>query len=85
MGMFDEIMINCPRCGESNLEQSKAGDCNLNVYSLNDAPIEILESLTEEPLYCDKCGFKYEIQLAPPDRPLYVVVPFKINRYDDEA
>lgn len=82
--MFDEVLINCPQCGKCNYEQSKGGDCNLDVYTLGDAPIEILEDLAREPMYCSNCSFKYELVLSPPTRPTYSIVPFKINRHRDD-
>jgi len=32
MGMFDEVYIQCPNCGDLNYEQSKGGPCQLYSY-----------------------------------------------------
>jgi len=55
MGMFDSVIVYCPNCGQANEFQSKAGECLLNEYSLNNAPPEILLDLKDEKQICPKC------------------------------
>ena len=67
MGMFDEVMVKCPSCEEITLFQSKAGECALRTYSLDNVPIEILGDMASRDHYCNHCGkrlavtFKYQI------------------------
>ena len=58
MGMYDEISIRCPKCDNYFYEQSKAGDCTLHTYSLNDLPDEIDRNLIKQSIYCPECGAK---------------------------
>ena len=61
MGMFDEVTLKCPYCGHHNVEQSKAGPCNLNNYTIETAPNEVCEDLSERTLYCSDCGHQYHV------------------------
>ena len=54
MGMFDEVIVKCPKCGEMNTLQSKGGRCVLNTYSLDDCPEDVLKGL-DESFYCSGC------------------------------
>lgn len=57
MGMYDSIFARCPKCGERLEFQSKTGPCRLQEYSLESAPIDILEGVNStSPLACAKCG-----------------------------
>lgn len=57
MGMFDYVIITCAECGNQIEEQSKAGQCFLNSYKLEDAPLSILEDMEyKSPIRCEKCG-----------------------------
>lgn len=42
MGMFDSVMVNCPRCGIENELQTKNGECGLHTYNLINAPPEVI-------------------------------------------
>ncbi len=60
MGMFDEVTIKCPKCGEENIEQSKAGECLLIPYTVDSCPDEVFEDIILNcPISCLKC--KYDI------------------------
>ena len=56
MGMYDSLMVDCPKCGKPVEFQSKAWDCCLDSYKLSDAPTAILVDVMNEPRYCEKCG-----------------------------
>lgn len=56
MGMFDSVYVDCPKCGTDIEFQSKAGDCILGTYNLNNAPQEILEDIEGDVEECHKCG-----------------------------
>ena len=55
MGMFDRVMVDCPNCGDRVELQSKAGNCNLDKYTLETAPVQILVDIMNIPEHCD-CG-----------------------------
>jgi DNA-directed RNA polymerase subunit RPC12/RpoP len=46
--MFDSVYVPCPRCGASTEFQSKAGSCDLSIYTLETAPPEIVADLYEK-------------------------------------
>ena len=52
MGMFDSVFIPCPKCEKSMEIQSKAGNCSLSVYSLENAPLKILMDIEGEYIFC---------------------------------
>lgn len=56
MGMFDSVMVPCPKCETPVEFQSKAGDCQMDRYTLEDAPAELLLDIMNEPHYCQNCG-----------------------------
>jgi predicted RNA-binding Zn-ribbon protein involved in translation (DUF1610 family) len=56
MGMFDSVWVNCPKCGSVIQFQSKAGECALIDYGLNDAPPRVLGSLDGDTETCPDCG-----------------------------
>jgi hypothetical protein len=71
MGMFDTVMVPCPRCDTPNEFQSKSGDCLLDAYTLENAPDDVLEGIRGDEELCRKCGtlFTVEITDTPPARP----------------
>jgi hypothetical protein len=52
MGMFDSIYVRCPTCNERTELQSKAGVCELKIYTLDSAPPEILVDLDKRTYRC---------------------------------
>lgn len=56
MGMFDSVYVKCPHCAAPVEFQSKEWDCNLDVYSLDNAPTDILRDIMNYPQHCEKCG-----------------------------
>lgn len=64
MGMFDSVMVPCPSCGEINEFQSKSGDCTLDVYSLDNCPLDVIYDINRHsPIYCQKCGVGYRVDV----------------------
>lgn len=62
MGMFDEVLMDCPHCGHENSEQTKAGKCTLATYTLSSAPSVIKAAMDEDsPFHCQKCGGVYSV------------------------
>ena len=63
MGLFDEVSIVCQKCGAWILEQTKAGDCTMAVYALEDAPAEILADLEGDMIECTECEYMIRIRM----------------------
>ncbi len=64
MGMFDTVLVPCPKCGEVSEFQSKGGDCRLSEYTLDNCPQDVLSDVNRHsPNTCDKCGSKYMVGL----------------------
>lgn len=55
MGMFDRVWVRCD-CGNRVEFQSKAGDCCLRDYTLDDVPARIAADLIGNSERCQKCG-----------------------------
>jgi ribosomal protein S27AE len=56
MGCFDSIIVECPACGTEVEFQTKAGDCNLDRFTLEEAPLIVLADCVDRRLRCKKCG-----------------------------
>lgn len=64
MGMFDSVMVPCPRCGEPSEFQSKGGDCCLGTYTLETAPADVLSDVNRHgPNTCDACGAVFAVRV----------------------
>lgn len=61
MGMYDEITFKCKSCGESIIEQSKDGLCELKDYHQRDVPADIAVNLLGNKLTCPRCHTHYTI------------------------
>jgi uncharacterized protein YbjQ (UPF0145 family) len=56
MGMFDTIMVPCPKCGTRIEFQTKSGECSMAFYELAKAPQDALEDINRHaPSACPKC------------------------------
>ena len=70
MGMYDTVVLYCPKCSEEVDFQSKAGDCELNRYTVDFVPVEIAKAINGNTRKC-KCGYevtiktKYDIGTVP--------------------
>lgn len=62
MGMFDSVYVECPHCFGRNEHQSKSGECQLNEYTLDDAPAILIEDIANEQNYCEHCSKTYIIR-----------------------
>jgi hypothetical protein len=62
MGMYDEVQIKCPKCPNEIVFQSKAGPCDLNIYTPYNAPLGVLEDLEKcTNITCLVCGHELKI------------------------
>ncbi|MFA5319533.1 MAG: hypothetical protein WC387_04210 [Candidatus Paceibacterota bacterium] len=63
MGVFDTVLVKCPKCGKKNDFQTKSGDCFLEVYELDNCPDNVLADVNRHsPCHC-KCGTIYEVDI----------------------
>ena len=66
MGMFDTVMVPCPRCGIRAGFQSKGGDCSLAVYDLENCSKNVLSDVNRHaPAKCESCGTLFEVGFFP--------------------
>jgi len=63
MGMYDTVYFNCPSCGATLSEQSKAGACALESHWADDVPRAIAEAINHEHLWCE-CGKEWKVRAA---------------------
>lgn len=64
MGMFDTVLVPCPKCGKLAEFQSKGGDCILAVYNLADAPNDVLFDVNRHsPYKCENCKTLFEVSI----------------------
>ena len=65
MGVYDTVYVPCPNCGEPYEAQSKSGDCTLAIYTLDDAPPDVLAGVNRHaPFVCDECGEVFKVELV---------------------
>lgn len=86
MGLFDSVMVPCPKCDKPVEFQSKAGECCCAVYSLADAPAEILADIMNCPEYCEKCGQWFALidpRYPPGEKPKPDLRSVKVRTPDD--
>jgi hypothetical protein len=55
MGMFDSVMVTCPKCGKLTEFQSKAGKRMLLTYEESHVPTGIAADLSGKEGHCDEC------------------------------
>ena len=63
MGMFDSVYVNCKECGSKLEFQSKSGPCDLNQYTINNAPPEVLIDLNMDIQECKSCHHQNQIHV----------------------
>jgi len=75
MGMYDTIMVACPKCGERNAFQTKGGDCLLDCWPMEDAPKDALENVNRHaPSPCEECGATLDFDMSG-ERPVALLSP----------
>ncbi len=64
MGMYDTVIVPCPKCGKKEEFQSKSGECCLRVVELNECPVDILANVNRHSPYTCDCGIVFEVDLS---------------------
>ena len=73
MGMYDTILVACPKCGNEEDFQTKGGECLLSVWKLAEAPQDALSNVNRHsPSTCSKCDAVFEVELGITARPVLV-------------
>ena len=77
MGMFDTVLVPCPKCGTESEFQSKGGECMLRTYKLDDCPSDVLSDVNRHsPNICEQCETKFEVELRNFKKEVYFTVGF---------
>lgn len=61
MGVFDEVVFACPKCGEHLFIQSKAGDPSMRIYSLDNVPPRIAGDIDGAVVTCEDCSIAWKL------------------------
>ncbi len=63
MGMFNTVIFNCPKCGESFEGQSKTGCCSLKTFHQSNVPVADVSGLVDRDglVYCSECSHPFRL------------------------
>ena len=64
MGMYDSVIVKCPKCMAEHEFQSKSGDCLLNVFTLEDCPDDVIVNANRHSPYKCDCGVSIEVDIS---------------------
>ena len=64
MGLYDEVIAICPKCGNEIAFQSKAGNCAMERFDSRDVPFDIAEDVNGQCEECSVCGNYVSIELG---------------------
>lgn len=65
MGLYDTVMVPCPKCGHEEEFQSKGGACALDKYTLANAPADVLSDVNRHsPARCSACGTHFKVEVT---------------------
>jgi predicted RNA-binding Zn-ribbon protein involved in translation (DUF1610 family) len=76
MGMFDSVLFECPECGNTIEEQSKAGNCHLDRFDQSGVPINIAVSIEGDMVYCAECSNSFIIKAPIPTTVSLILTKF---------
>ncbi len=63
MGMFDTVLVKCPKCGKEHEFQSKSGECLLGAYTLENCPDDVMADVNRHSPYCCDCGEVFKVDI----------------------
>jgi len=63
MGLYDTLIIECPACGHESEVQVKSGPCQMQVYTKDNAPLNIILDVAGRVLTCKECGADHKLTL----------------------
>lgn len=82
MSCFDILKVKCINCRKPIRFQSKADECFMKVYSIDDVPSRIATDVVGDIVECDHCGAKNTIRLISP--PVIECIEYVEDNEDDE-
>lgn len=56
MGLYDDVLVPCPSCGQDIIFQAKGNNPGLNEYRLDNAPKDVILACTHHAWECKNCG-----------------------------
>ena len=85
MGVYDTIMIPCPKCGELFEAQSKSGECTLKLLSLEEevknSDLALYDINRHAPFFCDKCGTSFYVAIKTIANPIIKAQVLPVGEY----
>ena len=79
MGLFDTVLVGCPECGHLTEAQSKSGPCNLDVFTLDEAPIDVMSDVNRHaPFTCGECGATFKVESTVVAQPVLLSKTVKL-------
>lgn len=63
MGMYDCVIVKCPRCSRDVYFQSKGGECLGRNYEVHEAPADVLQDADRHGETCEGCGLKFGLKV----------------------
>lgn len=63
MGMYDTVLVPCPKCGELYQAQSKSGKCNLDMFQFGEAPDDVMVNINRHAPFECSCGTFFMVDL----------------------
>ena len=67
MGLYDTILIPCPKCSHIHHAQSKSGDCSMNVFEIENAPVDVMGDVNRHaPFTCEVCRCVFSVEFPNP-------------------
>ena len=66
MGVYDSVLLPCPKCGALKEAQSKSGDCLCRIFEFGKAPDDVMTNVNRHaPFTCLKCGTNFKVEFDP--------------------
>lgn len=63
MGLYDTVLVGCPKCGKTHGFQSKGGKCKMRTYSMGRCPDDVMGDVNRHaPCHCD-CGTLFKVDM----------------------
>ena len=72
MGLYDIIIIPCPKCSKDYHAQSKSGDCLMDVFLIENAPVDVMGDVNRHAPFTCECGCVFSVEF-PPAKVNYIV------------
>jgi uncharacterized protein YbaR (Trm112 family) len=82
MGMFDSLIVACPKCHKELEFQSKSGSCGLDVYNADNLPPEVAIGMNGDIIKCQHCKTNFRLECNFPKKvKIKLIKTMKENDY----